>query len=414
MVTLNPFRALRPVPEEAAQVCAPPYDVVSTDEARSLADGNPVSFLRITRPELEFPQDADPYSDVVYARGTENLQRLVSQGHLVRDASPSYYLYRLTMNGRSQTGLVALASCAEYDAGRVKKHEKTRPDKEDDRTRHIDRLGAQTGPVFLLHRARPGIDALWDEIQQGKPDVDFTAPDGIRHTAWVVADPERIERIRSAFAELPAIYVADGHHRSAAAARVARERAARNPSHTGNEPYNFFLTVTFPDNQLQILGYNRLVKDLNGLSKNEFLSRLTVLAWEVRDTEAHLPERRGEFTVYHHGTWRRFQWKPEVLPRGGAPQDCLDVAILQSSVLTPILGIGDPRTDERIAFVGGIRGTAELERRVDNGEFAIAFAMHPVSAQELMAIADAGGLMPPKSTWFEPKLRDGMMVHVID
>lgn len=414
MVTLNPFRALRPQPEKARQICTPPYDVMNTDEARALAEGNPLSFLRVTRAEIEFPPDTDPYGDAVYRRGAENLRALVHAGHLVRDDKPCYTLYRLVMDGKAQVGLVALASCVEYEANIVRKHEKTRPDKEDDRTRHINILGAQTGPVFNLHRATPEIDALWAAIQAKTPDIDFTADDGIRHTAWVVADAPTIERIASEFRKLPAIYIADGHHRSAAAARVARERAAANPAHTGNEPYNFFLSVTFPDNQLRILGYNRLVKDLNGLTEKDFLARVAAVADPMPMGKTQTPERRGEFTVYCGGVWRRYAWKPGTVPSRGPVADRLDVAVLQASVLTPVLGIGDPRTDKRISFVGGIRGTGELVRLVDGGKWAVAFAMHPVSTDELMAIADADGLMPPKSTWFEPKLRDAMAVHLIE
>lgn len=413
MATLKPFRVLRPRPDKAAEICTLPYDVMNTEEARQMAEGKPLSFLRVTRSEIEFPPEADPYSSEVYEHGAANLRRLIEQGALVREETPVYMLYRLVMGSHSQLGVVAVASCAEYDAGVIKKHELTRPDKEDDRTRHINILGAQTGPVFLTYRAEPELDRVMAEASQGAPDIDFTAEDGIRHSAWIVRDPEVIARLEQGFAKVPALYVADGHHRSAAASRVARERAAAGAAVTGDEPFNYFLTVTFPHNQMQILGYNRAVKDLNGLTPEAFLARLREVGEVTEAPASHEPARKGEVTVYLDGRWHLVRWKPEVAAQGDAVAR-LDVSILQEKVLAPVLAIGDPRTDKRISFIGGIRGTAELERLVNGGGFAVAFAMYPTSIEDLMEIADQGGLMPPKSTWFEPKLRDAMAVHLID
>jgi uncharacterized protein (DUF1015 family) len=405
----RPFCALHPPPDKAALICTPPYDVVSTDEARQLAEGNPLSFLRVTRAEIEFDPGADPYSDAVYRRGADNLQKLLAAGHLLREAEPCFYLYRLVMDGRSQVGLVGVASCAEYDADIIKKHEKTRPDKEDDRARHIEILGAQTGPVFLFHRSTPKLDQLWEQAQRNPPEVDFTAPDGIRHSAWALRDHAMIARIEEAFRAVPALYIADGHHRSAAAARVARKRAAGPDA-----PANFFLAVTFPETQLRILGYNRLVKDLCGMTTEEFLARVAEIADPAPTPADCLPTRRGEFTLYCDRRWHCYHWREGVVSAAADPADQLDVAVLQARVLDPLLGIRDPRTDQRISFVGGIRGPGELVRRVDSGHWAVAFVLYPVSTGEIMAIADTGGLMPPKSTWFEPKLRDAMAIHRID
>jgi len=414
MATLKPFRALRPKPDEADRICTLPYDVMNTAEARQMADGNPISFLRVTRPELELEDSADPYASSVYERGAENMRRLIAEGHLIRDDQPRYYLYRLVMGGHRQLGIVAAAACSEYDNGIVKKHELTRPDKEDDRTRHINILGAQTGPVFLTYQADADIDALFAQEVERAPDVDFTADDDIRHTLWVIDDAAKIAKIEELFGKVPALYVADGHHRSAAASRVARERADANPNHTGDEPYNYFLTVTFPHNQMQILGYNRAVKDLAGHTPSTFLVELSKVA-EISEAPAdRLPTKKGEATMYMLGEWRLLRWKDSVVAEAKDTVAKLDVSILQERILEPMLKIGNPRTDKRISFIGGIRGTKELEKLVDGGEYAVAFAMHPTSIEELMAIADEDGLMPPKSTWFEPKLRDAMAVHLIE
>lgn len=412
MATLKPFRILRPLPEKASEICTLPYDVMNTEEARSMAEGKPLSFLRVTRSEIEFGPEANPYSDEVYQHGARNLQALQEQGVLVQSREPEYMLYRLQMGEHVQTGLVAAASCAEYDSGIVRKHELTRPDKEDDRTRHINILGAQTGAVFLTYRATPEIDQMVEKETERAPDIDFTAEDGIQHSAWFVRDGATIAALQSSFAKVPLLYVADGHHRSAAASRVARERAAE-PGHTGSEPYNYFLTVTFPHDQMQILGYNRVVHDLNGLQPDELLNRLREVATVEPLQSAQNPVRKGELTMFLSGQWYRLQWNPGVAAEGDSVAR-LDVSLLQDQVLAPVLGIGDPRTDKRISFIGGIRGTAELERLVKDGSGAAAFALFPTSIEDLMEIADQNGLMPPKSTWFEPKLRDGMAVHLIN
>ncbi len=408
MATLKPFRALRPRPDLAKDVCSLPYDVMNTEEARKMAEGNPNCFLRVTRAEIEFDDSVDSHSDEVYRRGGEKLRELIAEGVLVREDKPCYYLYRLVMGDHSQLGIVAAASCREYDEGIVKKHELTRPDKEDDRTRHINLLGCQTGSVFLTYRAKSSIDSLLAKETQREADIDFVAEDDIRHTLWIVKDDDVVSRIESEFAEVPALYVADGHHRSAAASRVARERGG-----SGSESWNYFLTVTFPHDQMQILGYNRAVRDLNGHSPDEIVSRLEKIA-DLSDAPAdRQPRCKNEVTMYLDGKWRLLKWKNDVSSTGDPVGD-LDVSILQKRVLEPVLAIGDPRTDTRISFVGGIRGTKELERLVDGGDYAVAFAMFPTSVEDLMEIADADGLMPPKSTWFEPKLRDAMACHMID
>lgn len=413
MATLKPFRALRPVPSLAREICTPPYDVMSTEEARSMAEGHPLSFLRVTRSEIEFGPDVDSHSPEVYAHGASNLQKLIAEGSLTRDGQPCYYLYRQVMGTHSQTGLVAVASCAEYDAGIIKRHELTRPDKEDDRTKHIEILGAQTGPVFLTYRSEPAVDALLAAQTERAPDVDFVADDGIRHSAWVVRDGAAARAIEDAFARVPALYICDGHHRSAAAARVARARRQADRQATGNEPWNYFLAVTFPHDQLQILSYNRAVTDLNGLTPEQVLSAVREVADIGPAPTDHKPTRKGETTMLLGGKWHLLRWKAALFA-GKGPVDSLDVSILQEHLLTPVLGIGNPRTDKRISFIGGIRGTGELDRIVGSGDYAVAFAMYPTSLDELIAIADVSGLMPPKSTWFEPKLRDAMMVHLID
>ncbi|MCB2154432.1 DUF1015 family protein [bacterium] len=412
MATLKPFPALRPDPTEAKEICAPPYDVLNSEEAREMAEGNPLSFLRVSKPEIEMDPNVDPYSPEVYEHGAANLRRMIREGHLFQDDKPCYYIYKLVMGSHAQIGLVAAASCAEYDANVVKKHELTRPDKEDDRMRHIEILGAQTGPVFLTYRAVPEIDALIDSQIANKPDYDYVADDGIAHTAWVVKDDEVIRKIEEAFQRVPALYVADGHHRSAAAARIAKEHAAKNENHNGEEPYNFFLSVTFPHDQMQILGYNRVVRDLVDMNEEEFLAKLGEVMDISDPIDSPNPTKKGEITMYLGGTWRLLTWKAGVA-NGEDTVSTLDTALLQANVLDPLLGVRNPRTDKRIHFVGGIRGTAELERLVDSGKHTVAFALYPVSVEDLMAIADEDGLMPPKSTWFEPKLRDAMMSHML-
>ncbi len=412
MTLIRPFAGLRPVPEHVADVIAPPYDVLSSEEARARAAGRPWSFLHISKPEIDLGPGADPHSPKVYEKGRENFQRMVASGVLRIDPEPYYYLYRLIMGQHRQTGLVVVASVAEYESKRIRKHEFTRPDKEDDRVRQIDALNAQTGPVFMTYRHSADIDALLTEATAGEPEVDVTADDGVRHSLWVVREGELIAAITARFDALDHLYIADGHHRSAAAARVARARRATNPRHTGEEAYNYFLAVIFPDNQMQILDYNRVVRDLNGLSEEGLLAKVRE-AFTVKRTAGPIkPERPGEFGLYLAGRWHLLTIKPERIPRSD-PVRRLDVSLLQDNLIAPVLGITDPRVDKRIDFVGGIRGLGELERRVDSGEMAAAFSLFPTSMSDLMAVADAGSVMPPKSTWFEPKLADGLVSHVL-
>lgn len=404
MATIKPFAALRPKPELARQICELPYDVMSSAEAREMAAGNPLSFLHVSKPEIDLPPETDLYAAAVYAKGRENFERLIAQGALRQDAQPAFYLYRQIMGRHSQVGLVAAASCQEYLDGIIKKHEFTRPDKEDDRVRHIETLNSQTGPVFLTYRAQPDLDALFATITSGPSDVDFTAPDGVRHTAWVIGSPAHLQRIEAAFAAVPCLYIADGHHRSAAAGRVFQSRKGAGDS-------GRFLAVIFPHNQMQILAYNRVLKDLNGRSAAELLKALGDV-FVIQPGTSAAPSQKHAFGLFLAGQWHRLNVRPE-LTRATNPIDRLDVAILQSRVLAPLFGIDDPRTSKRISFVGGIRGTGELEKLVNAGEFACAFSMFPTSIEDLMTIADAGGIMPPKSTWFEPKLRDAMFCHLI-
>lgn len=404
MASIKPFAALRPKPQLASQICELPYDVMSSEEARQIAAGNPLSFLHVSKPEIDLPPGTDLYSPAVYARGKENFRRLISSGSLARDAQPCFYLYRQVMGRHTQTGLVAAASCRDYLQGIIRKHEFTRPDKEDDRVKHIETLGAQTGPVFLVYRASKSIDDLTARYSTGTPQIDFTAADGVRHSAWVVANREDIEFLESEFARMPSLYIADGHHRSAAAARVWQSRNC--PA----DDSAWFLSVIFPDTQVQILPYNRVLKDLNGHSPAQLLKKLETLFTEL--PPGSNPRRKHEVCLYLEGRWRTLEFRPTWIASPD-PVAQLDASLLQRLVLDPIFGITDPRTSKRISFVGGIRGAAELERIVNSGEYACAFAMFPTSIEDLMAIADGGGIMPPKSTWFEPKLRDAMFSHLI-
>jgi len=414
MSVFRPFRGIRPVPEQAAEVASRPYDVLDSEEARAEAEGHPLSFLHVVKPEIDLPTDADPYADEVYAKGRENFQSMLDSGSLLREESPAFYLYRLTMDGRSQVGVVGCCHVDEYYDGSIKKHELTRPVKEDDRVRHVQTLNANAEPVFFSYRGREEIDAFVNERLEAEPTYDFVAADGIRHEAWVVSDPVEVQRMEQLFAEVPALYVADGHHRTAAAARVGKERRDANPGHDGSEEYNLFLAVLFPDDQLKIFDYNRVVTDLNGLTEEEFLERLgDSFKVEASPDGACRPSGLREFGLYLKGRWFRLRAKEEARPDDD-PVAALDVTALSERVLTPILGITDLRRDKRIDFVGGIRGLQELERRVDSGEMAAAFALHPVSMEQLLAIADAGEIMPPKTTWFEPKLRSGLVVHDLE
>jgi uncharacterized protein (DUF1015 family) len=406
MATLKPFASLRPKPELAAAICELPYDVMSSDEAREIAKDNPLSFLHVSKPEIDLPRGTDLYSPEVYAKGKENFQKLISQGALKQDDKPNFYLYRQVMGKHSQVGLVAAASCEEYLRGVIKKHELTRPDKEDDRVRHIETLNSQTGPVFLTYKAVGALDEFAAKKISVKPGIDFIAKDGVRHSSWKISNAEEIKFVENQFAQIPFLYIADGHHRSAAAARVFQSRKGAGQS-------GQFLAVIFPHNQMQILPYNRVLKDLNGHSPEQLLEELQIYStlFLISNDGSATPKRKNQLGFYFQGRWWTLSLQPKTLPKDAI--DNLDVTLLQKKILAPVFGIDDQRTSKKINFVGGIRGTAELEKLVNSGEFACAFSMFPTSIEDLMSIADAGGIMPPKSTWFEPKLRDGMFCHMI-
>ena len=404
MATIQPFAALRPTPELASQICELPYDVMSSEEARQMAAGNPLSFLHVSKPEIDLPIGTNVYDAQVYAKGAENFRRLIDQGALRQEAQPCFYLYRQIMGKHSQIGLVAAAGCQEYVDGIIKKHEFTRPDKEDDRVRHMESINAQTGPVFLTYRAVADMDEFVSKRAEESPDVDFTANDGVRHSAWTIRDVEGIDFIADLFARIPHLYIADGHHRSAAAARVFQQCNGAGSS-------SAFLTVIFPHNQMQILAYNRVLKDLNGLGPSQLLSKLEAV-FQMATDASPAPSAKHSLGLFISGRWHTLRFRPE-FTHTGDPFESLDVTLLQKHVLSPVFGIDDPRTSQRISFVGGIRGTAELEKLVNSGEYACAFSMFPTCIEDLMAIADADGIMPPKSTWFEPKLRDGLFTHLL-
>ena len=408
MAVIRPFRALRPPVERASEVASVPYDVVSTEEARALAAGNPLSFLHVSRPEIDLPDGTDIYSDTVYRKAAANFEELARRCPLQTEQNPSLYLYRLIMGEHEQIGLVACCSIDEYDNDLIRKHERTRRDKEDDRTRHMLVLRAQTGPVFLTYRARREIDEMIMETLVGDALYDFTAFDGIKHTIWHVPDPVRYV---TAFRDVPLLYIADGHHRAASASRARAELKSQSFGHTGDEEYNFFLTVIFPDEQLQILPYNRVVRGLNEMSKEQFLERLRK-NFEVKTNANPEPAQRGSFSMYLDGQWYGLKL-PETAQKPSGVVASLDVSVLQERLLDPILGIKDIRTDKRIDFVGGMRGTAELKRLVDEGKATVAFSLYPTTIDELLVVSDANEIMPPKSTWFEPKLRDGLIIHPI-
>ena len=413
MSTVKPFRGLRPQKDIAARLSCLPYDVMNTQEAAQMAQGNPQSFLHITRAEIDLPEGIDPHSKQVYDKSLQNFNDFQQKGWLVQDDAPKFYIYAQTMDGRTQYGIAGAAFCEDYQNGIIKKHELTRPDKEDDRMVHVNTLDANAEPVFLSYRAVPEIDAIVDNIVRNRqPEYDFVSADGFGHKFWVINDSAINAKIEKLFAEqVPALYVADGHHRTAAAARVGLERKANNPNHTGNEEYNYFLAVIFPDSQLKIMDYNRVIKDLNGNTESEFLDKLST-AFDVKDMGADIykPQHLHQMSLYMGGHWYSLDAKPGTYDDAD-PIGVLDVTILTSQVLDPILGITDLRTSKRIDFVGGIRGLGELKRRVDNGEMKCAFAMYPVSMSQLLDIADTGNIMPPKTTWFEPKLRSGLVVH---
>ena len=404
MLRIKAFQGLRPASALVSEVACVPYDVVDREESAALAAGKPHSLLHVDRAEIDLPPETDPHSDAVYAKARENFLFLQKDGALERESVPCIYLYQQRMGAHVQTGIAAVCHIGDYEQDVIKKHEKTRPDKENDRTRLIGALSADTGPVFLTYRDDATIDALVAEAQKDAPLYDFTAPDGIGHTVWrVVGGAAFVD----AFGKVPCSYVADGHHRTASAARVGRERREANPAHSGAEEYNWFLAVLFPASQLQILPYNRAVKDLNGRSKEEFLAAVES-AFFIRPNADAMPTAPRDIQMYLDGEWYRLAWKPAA---DADPISKLDVTALQERLLDPILGIDDPRTSKRIEFIGGIRGTGELVKLVDSGKAAVAFSMYPTTVAQLMAIADAGQIMPPKSTWFEPKLRSGLFVH---
>ena len=406
---LNPFRALRPPRDFAARVASVPYDVVNREEAAQLAKGDAVSFLHVCRPDIDLPPDVDPHDDRIYARGRENLDRFQAEGTLVRDDQPSIYIYRLVMGGKAQTGLVGCVHIDDYENDLIKKHEKTRRDKEDDRTRHVLEMNANAEPVFLTYKDEAEVARLMAEAVKGEALYDFAAVDGVRHTMWKAPDAAALVQ---AFGKVPHVYVADGHHRCASAWRAGKALRQKNPNHTGREEYNWFLAVLFPASQVRIMAYNRVVKDLNGQTPAQVLEKLRSVG-RVSAADKPTPPAPGSFGVYLDRRWHLVEIDEKSIDRSD-PINSLDVALLESRVLEPILGIGDIRTDKRIDFVGGIRGTAELEKRLNGGEMAIAFSMYPTTVAQLMAVSDAGRIMPPKSTWFEPKLRSGLLVHTLD
>jgi uncharacterized protein (DUF1015 family) len=407
LTLISPFRALRPAPGRAAEILAPPYDVLSSAEARERAKGKPWSFLHISKPEIDLDAGIDPYAPAVYAKAAANLATMTAAGVVIRDAKPCYYVYRLTGRDCRQTGLAAVASLADYHSNRIRRHEHTTPVKEDDRVRQIEAVNAQTGPVMMGYPKAPAIDAMLADASKGPPAVDVTADDGVRHQLWVIEDGATLAALTRAFDALPALYIADGHHRSAAAARVAQARGNGAGSHRD------FLAVIFPAHEMTILDYNRLLKDLNGRTPEQLLAELRGRCTVTASDRPVRPAAANEFGMYLAGRWYKLALRADLVPKSD-PIGRLPITLISRNVIEPLFGISDPRTDKRIDFVGGGRGLAELERRVSSGEMAVAFALYPTQMADLMAVADAGGIMPPKSTWFEPKLADGMVNHVLD
>ena len=412
MAIIKPFRALRPPKDLAEQVSALPYDVMNVEEACAMAAGNPYSFLHISRPEIDLPAEVDPHDESVYRQGRLNLAEFIRRGTLTQDGKDCFYVYRQRMGAISQTGLVVCASVDDYQSGVIKKHEHTRADKEEDRVKHIDYLDANDEPVFYLSRSCPEVEGIIAGVTDTAPEYDFVSDDGVGHTAWIITDQALIDRLIVLFAAIPKLYVADGHHRSAAAGRVRELRRDKNPSHTGSEEYNSFLTVIFPENQLNIMPYNRAVKDLNGFTVAEFISHVENSFAVIPSPVPVIPADRHYFGMYLEDRWYQLQAHEAIINEKDTVSR-LDVSILQNSLLAPLLGIHNPRTDQRIHFVGGIRGNDELVKLVDSGEYAVAFALHPTSIAELIELADQDQIMPPKSTWFEPKLRSGLFVHLL-
>ena len=410
MAVFRPFKAVRPLPEQAHLVASRPYDVLSSSEARREAEGNPLSFLRVIKPEIELPISIDPYSDEVYEKGAEVYNTFKKDDVLVQDSSQNFYIYRLTMEGRTQTGLVGCCHFEEYFEGKIKKHELTRVAKEEDRVKHVDTLNANAEPVFFSYRANQEIDSMLKNLVLEKPVYDFVAADQIRHELWIIDNASLVSKLEKLFSDIPYLYVADGHHRTAAAARIGERRKKQNPDHTGDEEYNLFLAVLFSDQELEIFDYNRVIKDLNGLSPTEFIEKISGNFSLLQKSEKAIrPLQKGDFSVYLDKNWYLFS--PLSREFENDPVKNLDVSYLSDYIFEPILGISDQRTDDRIDFVGGIRGLEELAKRVDSGDMAVAFALFPVSMDELLNVADEGKIMPPKSTWFEPKLRSGLFVH---
>ncbi len=405
---LRSFQGLVPAPQHAADVAAVPYDVVNREESYALAHDKPLNLLHVDRAEIDLPLSVDPYAPEVYAKARENFLKLQADGVLIHESERTLYLYRQTIGSHSQTGLVGVCHTEDYEQDVIKKHEKTRQDKEDDRTRLVDTLGANTGPIFLTYRGTSAIDAIIQgHMASHAPVHDFTAPDGVQHQVWKLPSSDCAQLEQLFASQVPASYIADGHHRAASAFRVSKLRRERNPAHDGTEEYNWFLCVLFPGNELKILPYNRAVKDLNGRTPEAFLAEVSGI-FTVTETDVKSPTQPGHASMYLGGQWYDLAWQPAP---DASPIDLLDVSILQDRLLKPVLGIDDPRTSKRIDFIGGIRGTAELEKLVNSGDHAVAFSMHPVTVDQLMAISDAGQIMPPKSTWFEPKLRSGLFIH---
>lgn len=415
MATFKPFKAVRPVPDKAQAIASLPYDVMDSDEARAEVKKHPLSFIHVEKPEVDLPEGTDLYDPKVYAKAKENLYKYISDGHMIQDDKPMFYIYRQTMDGRAQFGLVGLSAVDEYMDGTIKKHELTRAEKEADRIKHVDTCDAHPSPVFFTYPHQDEIDRVVSKVSRSKkPEYDFVSDDGIGHTLWLMDDPEDIKAIQDGFSRLPYLYVADGHHRTASAAKVGLVRREQNPNYNGEEEFNYFMTVIFPDNQLKIFDYNRVVKDLNGNSSEEFFARVkeSWIVTAVPDKADFHPSQLHQVSMYIDGKWYLISPKPGSWNEADVVEN-LDVSILQKNLLHPILGINDPRTDKRIDFVGGIRGLGELVKRVDSGREKVAFAMYPTSMDELIGIADAGQIMPPKSTWFEPKLRSGLFIHLL-
>ncbi len=414
MAKLKPFKGFRPIKEKVQEIVSRPYDVLNEEEAKIEAGDNKNSFYHVIKPEIDFPADFDHYAPEIYLKGKENMQRMIKDGIFVQDAKECYYIYRQTMDGRSQAGFVAAASVEDYVNDVIRKHELTRPDKEEDRKKHVRVSRMNYEPVFFAYPQQKELDQVLDQVQKTKPEYDFVSDDGIGHTFWVVSDDATIQKITENFAKVKFTYVADGHHRTAAAGLVGKELKDANPNHTGKENYNFFLAVHFPDNQLKIIDYNRVVKDLNGLSDSDFLKKLSEkFDVEEKGSAIYKPSTLHNFGMYLSGKWYSMNARPGTF-NDADPIGVLDVTILSEQILAPILNIKDLRTDKRIEFVGGIRGLGELEKRVNSGEMKVAFALYAVSMKQLIDIADSGKIMPPKTTWFEPKLRSGLVVHALD